>query len=390
MDTPDASAKIPEPIAPEHCAWPDCPAHATDFPGPFRVHVKGSYHRMCDDRTVTRWLCLTCRRSFSEQSFSTTYYLKRPELLEPVANAVVACAAHRQIARSLGCAPSTVTRMVARLGRHAVLLQSQLLEDLPCIEEVLVHDDFETFAYSQEQPMGIGTTIGRDSWFLFGLQLAPHRRGGKKRRGSRKRSRSDIDMAVRDLRRAYVKAMHNILELFAEKVPPGKQIVIATDDHPGYRVAMFENPLRHLYLHQIYPNPKRPYKGAPRSLTARVRDSVMGVVDSLHQFMRHSLSHFRRETIAFGRRHCALLERGFLFMVWRNLIKGRSERRPDPTTPAMWLGLTDAPWDWKRLLAQRLFPSRLRVPDSWMRIYRRDWITPAVGKNQRHRLVHAF
>jgi hypothetical protein len=197
-------------------------------------------------------------------------------------------------------------------------------------------------------------------------------------------------MLRKDLRRSYVRAFRNLLELLKDKVPEGRKIVLSTDDHPGYRAGMEEYPFRRLFRHRIFPNPKRPYKGAPRSREARRRDREMFVVDILHAFLRHTLAHFRRESIANGRRHNALMERSFLFVVWRNLIKGRSERRPDRTTPAMWLGLTDAPWDWPRLLARRLFPSRLKVPESWMRVYRRDWITPAVGRNQRHRLVNAF
>jgi transposase-like protein len=378
-----------EPFAPTHCPRPECVAHQPGFRGPFRFRRHAKLRRKSDGSISIRFRCLHCGSTFSERAFSTSYYLKRPELLEPVAAALVAGSAHRQIARTLGCAPSTVTRLAARLGRHAILIQSRLIERLTQIDETLVHDDFETFAYSQEQPVGIGTTVGRDSWFTYSLHMAPHRRGGPERRGSRKLHR-EAKMRREDLHRPYVKAMLNILELFADKAPPGKRIPISTDDHPGYRAAMNESPHADRFEHQVFPNPDRPYKGAPRSFAARLRDREMYGVDILHGFMRHSLSHFRRETIAFGRRHNALMERSFLFIVWRNLIKGRSERKPDPTTPAMWLGLTDAPWDWKRLLSERLFPSRIRVPEPWMRIYRRKWITPAVGRNQIHELRYAF
>ncbi len=84
-----------------------------------------------DGRCVPRYRCHTCHRSFSKQSFATSYFLKRPELLVPVAHGLVNGAAHRQIARMVGCAPSTVTRLSARLGRHAQLLQVLALLHLP-------------------------------------------------------------------------------------------------------------------------------------------------------------------------------------------------------------------------------------------------------------------
>jgi hypothetical protein len=80
------------------------------------------------------------------------------------------------------------------------------------------------------------------------------------------------------------------------------------------------------------------------------------------------------------------MERLFLAAVWRNFIKGRSERRRDPTTPAMRLGLVDRPWSWQEVLARRLFPSRERLDGVWRELYRRDWSTPELPGNRRHRL----
>ncbi len=120
------------------------------------------------------------------------------------------------------------------------------------------------------------------------------------------------------------------------------------------------------------------------------RDRALFPADTLHGLLRHSLAAHRRETIAFGRRINAIVERLFLAVVWRNFIKGRSERRPDPTTPAMRLGLTDRPWNWSRTLGRRLFPARECVDPEWMRLYRRDWLTPELPTNTRHRLIFAF
>ena len=85
-----------------------------------------------------------------------------------------------------------------------------------------------------------------------------------------------------------------------------------------------------------------------------------------------------------------MLERGFLFIVWRNFVKKVSERTGEPTTPAMRLGLVPRPMRWSQIFAERLFPRRTRLPEGWMKIYRRRWITPAVGRNRLHTLVHAF
>ena len=58
-------------------------------------------------------------------------------------------------------------------------------------------------------------------------------------------------------------------------------------------------------------------------------------VDLLHALLRHSLAAHKRETIAFGRRLNAIVERLFLTAIWRNFVKGVSERKNDPTTPEL-------------------------------------------------------
>ena len=84
----------------------------------------------------------------------------------------------------------------------------------------------------------------------------------------------------------------------------------------------------------------------------------MAPVDHFHQLLRHTCADHKRETIAFGRKVDSIVGRAYLTTVWRNFVKGRSERRPDRRTPAMLLGLADRPWTWRRILAQRLFATR--------------------------------
>ncbi len=373
---------------PPFCPWPACAAHrpgAASPPG-FRRH--GVFLRRCDGRVVPRFRCLACGRTCSLQTFAVSYYLKRPALSVPIAAGLVAGSAHRQLARSLGCSPSTVTRRSARLGRHALLVSGLALAHLPAVPEPVVVDHFETFTFSQDYPLGIATVVGSRSWFVYGLDPAPHRRGGRLTPAQRRRLGRRRHLQPR--RGGYLRSFSRVLDLLAERASGPAPLTLVSDGHLSYAQALTRHPDRRRFEHRAYPNPPRGPKGSPRSLEARVRDRHMFPVDLLHGLMRHSCAHHRRETIAFGRRVNALLERGFLLAAWRNFVKGRSERRRDTPTPAMELGLAAERWSWKRLLAQRLFPSRLDVPDAWMRIYRREWTIPALGNTTRHTLKRAY
>ena len=365
-------------FAPPHCPRPSCPTHA-EAGRPFRFVRNGCYSRKCDGRVVSRFRCKTCGKYFSQQTFAFSYYRKRPELDVPVAAGLLAGSAHRQIARSVHCAPSTVTRLSARLGRHGLLLLAHGLEQLDGIREPIVYDDFETFFVSQDLPCGLSTPVGRDSLLVYGLDYALHRRSGRPRPARKKRRHAD----PRPESGGYRRAFQRTIDLLAS-IHHGP-LELVTDKHPAYRAGLRAHPERHRIRHRVFANPQ------DRSSEQAVRrNRAMFAADLLHMLVRHSQAHHRRETIAFGRRLNALLERGFLMAVWRNWVKGRSERRNDRSTPAMHVGLASEPWDWERVLAKRLFPWRHRVPEHWMTVYRRELITPEIGPNTRHALIRAF
>ena len=371
----------PDRFVPTHCPWKECSAHRL-LRG-FRCRRHGSYRRPAAPRVrIPRFRCGSCGKTFSRQSFATSYYLKRPELLVPVAAGLVAGSAHRQIARSLECAASTVTRLAARLGRHSLLLQALALEHLDGLDEPVVLDHFETFVFSQDDRLGIATPVGQESWFVYSCEPAPHRRAGRRsaRRPALKRP------LPKPIPGAVTQSVSRVLELLHSLSPSGFALV--SDAHPTYPAALANDSRSDRIRHEVYPNPERG-PGADASV-AFVRDGAMFPVDLLHKIWRHTQAHHRRETIAFGRRSNAVLERAAVMTAWRNWIKGRSERTGDPTTPAMKLGLAAAPKRWADLLVRRLFPGRIRLPDGWMKTYRRRWITPAVGRNLLHDLRHAF
>lgn len=371
-------------FSPLHCPWAECPQH--HISKGFQFKRFGFYTRLGDGRRIQRFRCKTCQRCFSQQTFACSYYAKLPRLIPLIAAGLNGGSAHRQIARTLGCSPSTVTRQAARLGRHSMLLHSRSLEELGEISEHLVLDHFETFVYSQFDALGIGTVVGHDSWFVYLVDPAPHRRGGRLTQAQR--LKLDRRKRPNPKRGGITCSVKRMLEAMGE-FSSSSELTLLTDAHPAYPRAINNHCPTARIRHLVFPNPPRGPKGSPRSPEARERDRAMFPVDQLHALWRHSCAHHRRETIAFGRRINAVIERAYLMAVWRNFVKWRSERKPDRRTPAMKLRLTDSAWSWPRVFARRLFPTRQKLPKSWKRIYDRDWDDDAAGLFIRHRLKQA-
>jgi hypothetical protein len=88
--------------------------------GKSRIMSSSSYYGFTSDSLQVSEIMITgtgVQSVNAEQTFSVTCWQKRPGLIPPVFTLVVGCMANRQIARSLGCAPSTVAHHIARLGR---------------------------------------------------------------------------------------------------------------------------------------------------------------------------------------------------------------------------------------------------------------------------------
>ena len=363
----------PSRFLPPFCPWPECIAHRASGRG---FHRNGSYRTKCSPGRIPRFRCLDCKRTCSRQTFSTTYYLKRPKLLVAVASGLAACSCHRQIARSVHCAKTTVTRQADRLGRHAILFHARCNANLPALTEAVVHDHFETFVGRQDHALGVGTAVGATSRYVYDIDPAPHRGSG--RRPDRK---TEEETTVR-VSRSYVASIRRSISGLIPHLSDGQPLVLRVDGRLDYRVARRDEALGSRVELQAFPNPVRGPKGTPRSPEAVRRDLAMFPVDSLHQLLRHSCSDHKRETIAFGRRLESIIGRAHLMAVWKNFIKARSERAHDRTTPAMRLGLTDQRWRFERILARRLFPQRESVSESALRLYRKRW-TPALPRFER-------
>jgi hypothetical protein len=306
--------------------------------------------------------------------------------VRPIAAGLMAGSAHRQIARTLGCAPSTVTRLSARLGRHAILLHARGLAALRGrVAEPVVLDHFEVFEFTQDCPFGVATVVGARSWFWYLADPAPHGRSGRLSEAQRQR------LATRPRRPrhgGYLGSARRVFDELAGLATAECRLEVRCDDHEAYPRAAARHGAR-LVLRR-FPNPRRGPKGAPRSPEAVARDRALSPVDALHQLLRHSGAHYRRETLAFGRRLNAIMERLALASVWRNFVKPLVENRPHRGTAAMQVGLAREPWRWRRVFARRLFPNRERLPAPWRLLYRRGWASPILPVNRAHTLKQAY
>ena len=332
----------------------------------------GFYTRKAPPHVVQRYRCDTCRRQFGDQTFKVTYWMKRPELLEPVFYRITACSGFRQIARETRASPSTIARTSGRLGRHALLFHERRRPRGP-IREPLSLDGFESFEYSQYYPTSYHVAAGQKSHFFYGFTDSECRRRGNMTRAQKKR-RGELEAS---LGRPDPKSIEKeVAELLAILSPEAQALELHTDEHPSYPRAVRRVP--HLSVtHRTI-----------SSRAARTARNPLFSINLLDLLIRHNGSNHKRETIAFSKRRASAAYRLAVFAVWRNWVQPVSERRGGPT-PAMNLGLEARRLDVSEILERRLFPSQVRLPARWRLYYERRLATRALPRNTVHRLKYA-
>jgi transposase-like protein len=352
--------RTPARFEPPHCPEPGCRFHG-DSRG-WRFKRAGFYRRRARPRVIQRYRCSHCQRSFSSQSFSPSYWLRRPDLLAPVYEGLNACSALRQLARALGVSPSTVAGHTARLGRHCLLLlQDRRPRGAP--PEPLVVDGFESFELSQYYPFHANLAVGAESHFLYAFTDAELRRKGRMTAAQKRRRAALEARHGRPDPRALESEMAELLRLVA---PSGSHVSLRSDEHRAYPRAFGRVP--DVSVSHSVTTSKR----------ARTTGNPLFPVNRMDLLIRHEGANHKRETIAFSKRRQAAMERLAVFAVWVNFQKSRREKRRD-ATPAEVLGCADHRLSTREILARRLFPSRIALPARWQRYYERRILTRALA-----------
>jgi transposase-like protein len=358
-------------FVPPFCPNAKC-VHHRQLPAPWRWKRAGFYRRLAHPQLIPRFTCRSCRRSFSSQTFSTTYWLKRPDLPERVFMKAVGGMANRQIARDLEVAPSTIDRLLGRLGRHCLLLHASLTAHARPQGPVVL-DSFESFEFSQFFPFQHHLLSETHTSFFWHFTDSPLRRKGRMTE-AQKRRRFELETTFG---RPDPRAVEKDVRLLLQATLDGVQVAtLRSDDHRAYPRALQEVPCR--VEHQVTSSRQR-----------RNAHNPLFEINLLDLLIRHSQANHRRQTLAWSKRRQSSADRLALFLVWRNYVKWRWEKRCR-ATPAMLKGLLTRRLRIPEILRQRLFRSHIPLPQRWAAYYQHAVLTPALAHNRRHTLKYAF
>jgi len=162
---------------PPRCPYPECPRFARPEPGFYQR--SGSYRAKCRPHPIPRFLCKTCGRTFSRQTFRMDRHDHRPDLNAKLFQLLASGVGLRQSARMLGLSRRCVELKARKIGRHLRQIDLNLCGLLPEGCE-LAFDELETYeGRRRTRPLTVPLLVETTSHFILWAESAPIRPSGK-------------------------------------------------------------------------------------------------------------------------------------------------------------------------------------------------------------------
>ena len=327
---------------PPQCPHSACPTQAG---APFRFQSRGSYTRRCDGRVVPKFRCKACGRNFSAQTFRLDYGQRKPWLNALVAQHLCAKTTLRKTAEILGVKRRTIERRLNLFGRHARDLHEWLLKrhketrgGLACPTALL--DELETFETDRRlQPVTVPILIDRRSYFVLHVDTAPlPARGGLSARDQERKEAWDRRFGPR--KSGSRAAVTRTLRAWKEHGLPGGRMLLS-DKKRTYRTV----------LRELFPGEAVAH-ATIKSTESRDYNNPLFPINHTNALFRDSVSRLVRRSWAASKRRPQLERHLWLFVVFRNLVRGIT-RKAWQVSSAMAVGLLRRKLAWREVLRWR-------------------------------------
>ncbi len=353
-----------------HCVWH---TKAPDFPW---AKPKGFYTTKAFGR-VQRYQCSACHKTFSSQTFSLAYYVKKPVALSDILGRLQSGESLRAMSRNLGFSLRLLSNRIDRLARQALALHSQCLQARTGYDSVCI-DGFVSFDTSQYFPSEIPIAITAHSQFILDVSHATRRRSGTMTPAQKKKAKELYERIPLE-RGALSRSFRDTLTSALSFQPPTAlhPFVLITDEKPDYERVLFALNAFRTQTEQSRIVHLKIWSKLPRTLSNPLFSS-----NYIEREIRKDLANHQRETVCFNRNVANGMMRLSVYLMSHNYLKPFRIRAPKgshPRTHAEAAGIPCALVE--QFFAEltggiRAFLSRVHLSEPMQRTWEKRWKTP--------------
>lgn len=201
------------------CVNPSCEKYKiTEGERPWIV-CNGRYWRKCDSKWVKRFLCSTCGKGFSNQTFNPTYRQHCPRINCMVRKLLGSKVSMRHVHRRFGINRKTVKRKFIFHAEQARIRQEKRLALLKNVDFVQA-DEMETHEHTKCKPLSIALAVVPGTRIILGANASEMPASGHLAEISRKKygyRRDDRKPAFQDLLRKIKPSLTDDVWIFTDK-----------------------------------------------------------------------------------------------------------------------------------------------------------------------------
>jgi len=324
------------------------------------------YYRTKAHGTVKRYVCQNCGKSFSDQTFRLSYYLKLDLSFKDLLFRISACEGIRAIARSYSVTDKVIANRVGRLARQVIGAIAEL-RSFGRLSEDLAADGFESFIRSQYSPNNIHHLIGTSSQYVYACDLAHLRRKGRMtaaQRSKRERLEAGEIGFGQEIISSFERICATIQDLRAQK----EEVILHTDEKREYQTVLKQN---------RYLDGKVRHK-TTSSRRARTFRNPLWPVNYYDRELRKDQASHVRETTRWANEANNCMERIYLYAGYHNFFKPFRIKQRDKRTHAEAAGFDALKIKSikNRFFTKRYFFSKVPFsPSEWL-VWLRGYRTP--------------
>lgn len=135
-----------------------------------QIIKRGCYIRASDEKRIQRFYCSKCGLSFSSQTTSFDYRLRKRRINQVVFRLLAKGLSQRGSAQVLGVDPKTIARRVIRFGSCAKKYVRQLQREQNKVTEV-VFDEMESFEHTKLKPLTIPMVVENKTRRILAIEV---------------------------------------------------------------------------------------------------------------------------------------------------------------------------------------------------------------------------
>jgi hypothetical protein len=367
------------------CLTPSCPNNTVDPNDQSWFSTHGYYSTQAFG-SVRRYRCNHCGKTFSTQTFSLNYYLKKQTDFRMICKDFISQNSDLFTGRHNDLSSDSIRIRRDRIGRNALFFQHTMLKNNRINENVCA-DGFESFIRNKYYPTNLNILMGERSEFLYYFTHSVSRRKG--RITQRQQKRLSYEYADKSFTGSTLREQFSDLIEEMNTMTDKKKILLQTDEHPTYQ-SVVDTWNKNRTSGRVEIDHRQ-----TSSKQIRTVENPLFSVNYMDHLFRKDCPMFRRKTVCQGRNLQNMLLRVAHYMVSHNFFKPKrinSRRKQMKEKHHTSLNLD------RRLLSEltnrfytdRFFLSRVTLPKFFFQVWTKTVPNPLIARGDGNVPLFAF